>query len=250
MTGRERETFHERLQHLARRVQGTVASAEEQARTSTGGDGAGDLSNTPLHLGDLGSEVYAQELGATLLENEQYLRGEILDALGRIDDGTFGKCENCGREIPVERLDAVPYTRYCVGCASKLQAGRNTNLNEGRPTSWDEGFGPRTDRAPPPAPGVPPVRRDNHAVGTAGGGTAVGGIAGTNIGAGEPTDSVLERAMGSGNFDVAIESEPVGPERQAEEVKGGFAGHSGGAVGGTPANKRARGGKKRPGDKR
>ena len=46
---------------------------------------------------------------------------EITDALERINQGTFGKCEECGGTIPKGRLQALPYTRHCVACARKIQ---------------------------------------------------------------------------------------------------------------------------------
>jgi DnaK suppressor protein len=155
-------------------------SAEDQARTSTGTEAAGDLSNTPIHLADVGSEAYAQELGATLLANEQYLQGEILSALDRIEKGIFGRCENCRRAIPRDRLHALPYVRHCVACAAELQAAPTVNLNEGRPKNWVEGIGLRADGPPPGAPGGPKKREvgnDSYAAGTPGGGTAIGGLA-------------------------------------------------------------------------
>ena len=41
---------------------------------------------------------------------------DIEDALARLDNGSFGTCEQCGAAIPVERLEIVPHTRYCVDC--------------------------------------------------------------------------------------------------------------------------------------
>jgi|SRR5579884_740702 len=71
-----------------------------------------------------------------------------------------------------------------------------------------------------------------HAAGTPGGGTASGGLAGTNAGDGDPDNADLEDALGSGVLDT-----------DGEEVGGPpYSGHAGGAVGGTPAGKRARGG--------
>jgi RNA polymerase-binding transcription factor DksA len=249
MTSTALQRYQARLRQLAQRVQATAAEAEAQARRPTGGEAAGDLSNTPIHLADIGSEVYAQELEATLLENEQYLQREILDALHRIEQGTFGRCENCGQGISAERLEALPYARYCVRCAAELHSGREVNLNEGRPKSWAEGIGLRADGPPPGAPGGPPedttIGNDPHAVGTPGGGTAIGGLAGTNIGIGEPDTPALEHAMASGNFDVAIETEQVARTATPEvDETSGYAGPSGGAVGGTPANKRTTGGKR------
>lgn len=45
--------------------------------------------------------------------------GEIAAALSRIDDGSFGRCENCESLIGLDRLEAMPHTRYCLGCASR-----------------------------------------------------------------------------------------------------------------------------------
>jgi RNA polymerase-binding transcription factor DksA len=246
MTQRDIAKYREQLQNLATRILATSASAEDQARSATGGEAAGDLSNAPIHLADVGSEVMAQELGATLLENERYLQGEISAALDRIDQNTFGKCEHCGKVIAQERLRAVPYARYCVRCAEALDAGREVNMNEGRPKSWAAGIGLRQDGPPEGAPGGPPetpTGDDTHAAGTPGGGTAIGGLAGTNLGAGEPREADLEDAMGSSEFDAQIETEPVQELPSSGEPSGGFAGHAGGAVGGTPANKRAVGGR-------
>jgi putative intracellular protease/amidase len=52
--------------------------------------------------------------------NEKIL-AEANDALALIDQGTFGRCENCHREISNERFEAVPYARYCIRCARELQ---------------------------------------------------------------------------------------------------------------------------------
>jgi len=74
---------------------------------------------------------------------------------------------------------------------------------------------------------------DIHAAGTPGGGTAAGGLAGSNAGEGNPEFAELEDAFGSGIHD------DVGDE--ADSIA--YGGHAGGAVGGTPAGRRARGGR-------
>jgi DnaK suppressor protein len=247
------------LEDLSARLRGDIASLDDQARMGTGGDAGGNLSNTPMHLADLGTAVYLQELNATLLENQEYIREEVLAALGRIEEGRYGTCENCGTDIIEERLELLPYTRYCTPCAADLQAGRDINLNKGRPQTGAETMNPHDDDAEdqddedsdtedsPLADDEIPLTNletettggglagDVHAAGTAGGGTAIGGLAGTNIGEGDPADADLEDAMGSGNYDVELEED--------DDRKTAYSGPAGGAAGGTPANLRSVGGK-------
>jgi RNA polymerase-binding transcription factor DksA len=235
------DQYRDQLQKLSDRVGRTAAGLEDQARTATGGEAGGGLSNAPLHLGDMGSAAYSQELGATLLENETYIRDEALAALERIDAGTYGRCEHCGADIIPERLEVIPYTRYCTPCAAKLQDGRAVNMNDGRPDGWLGA--PGGENANPAGSPNRIVGRDVggapddvHAVGTPGGGTATGGLAGTNVGRGDVDDVPLEAAAGSGREDQI-------PDTDGEDQPEAVSGSGGGAVGGTPANKRARGGR-------
>jgi len=221
---------------------------EDAARTPIGAD---DLSQAPMHLGDRGTQEFSQEMSTALLEHETEVQAEVLAALQRIEDGTFGRCENCGRQIPKGRLDAVPYTRYCVRCAETLGAEHTVNLNEGRPQSMPAGRPDRSNTPPTrsadesalvadefPSADLEakrPKATDSHAAGTPGGGAAVGGLAGTTVGDGDPTGTGLEEAMGGADIEL---------DREDPEIYGG---PTGGAVGGTPANKRAVGGRVRKG---
>jgi DnaK suppressor protein len=53
----------------------------------------------------------------SVIEQLQHSHSEIAGALKRMDEGTYGKCERCGREIPFERLEARPTASLCVSCA-------------------------------------------------------------------------------------------------------------------------------------
>lgn len=46
---------------------------------------------------------------------------KVTRALGKLDEGTYGRCDRCGGEIPEERLDALPWATECVSCASKAE---------------------------------------------------------------------------------------------------------------------------------
>jgi RNA polymerase-binding transcription factor len=57
----------------------------------------------------------------SILVNEQALLTEVLHALKRIDDGTYGKCENCGKPIPEKRLEAIPWAARDIKCEEELE---------------------------------------------------------------------------------------------------------------------------------
>jgi DnaK suppressor protein len=61
--------------------------------------------------------------------NEQALLTEVEEALRRIDEGTYGKCVNCGQPIPEKRLEAIPWAAYDVKCEEQLEQ-RNLSREE------------------------------------------------------------------------------------------------------------------------
>lgn len=83
----------------------------------------GDNVKVDVDEGFADSAQATTERGEALALAEQLRshRAEVLGALERMDAGTYGKCEKCGQEIPVERLEALPAARLCVTC--KQQAG-------------------------------------------------------------------------------------------------------------------------------
>jgi len=54
----------------------------------------------------------------------------VENALVRIREGAFGECVNCGNEINPKRLEAVPWTRYCIDCQEKLEKGQLEPVND------------------------------------------------------------------------------------------------------------------------
>jgi DnaK suppressor protein len=121
MTKADLERYRQQLDELAARLEGNLASLREEALRGAGGEPSGNLSNAPLHPADLGSDQFGQETNLGLLEIEGATLAEVNEALRRARDGTFGRCQRCGAEIAAGRLDALPYTRFCVDCAHKSQ---------------------------------------------------------------------------------------------------------------------------------
>jgi DnaK suppressor protein len=119
MTKAEIQYYRRRLLALKKRLGGDLSELEEEVLRPIGGEAGGGLSDVPVHPADLGTDNYEAEVMLGLLENEEQLLAEVNDALARIEQGTFGHCEECQQEIPRQRLQAVPYTRYCLKHARK-----------------------------------------------------------------------------------------------------------------------------------
>src|SRR3989304_7092471 len=82
-----------------------------------------DLSTMPFHFADAGSDNFEMENTLCLMDSERKLLLEIEDALKRIEQGTYGICEIGDEPIPKARLEAIPWTRYCLPCASLSEKG-------------------------------------------------------------------------------------------------------------------------------
>ena len=70
---------------------------------------------------DSASQSTEKELLFELADNEKIVIDAIESALRRIEKGTYGKCENCGKIIPEKRLKALPWVRYDIDCQNKLE---------------------------------------------------------------------------------------------------------------------------------
>src|SRR3954471_2832861 len=93
------EAYRERLLELTHRLRGHVSHLEDVALQGLGGESGGGISNTPTQPADLGNAHYQGEVELLLLENESGLLSDCYAALDRVDAGTFGLCEECGRQI-------------------------------------------------------------------------------------------------------------------------------------------------------
>ena len=83
-----------------------------------------ELSNYDNHPADTGSEIFEKEKGLALKENEISIMKKINDAFKNIEDGSYGVCKSCGKHIPKERLEFVPYAEFCVKCQNEV-SGKN-----------------------------------------------------------------------------------------------------------------------------
>ena len=109
----------ERLRALRARLRGDVIQMEDNALNKD----HNKTTSMPNHMAELGSGNFDQELTLNLLGSENDTLDQIQAAIERIEDGSYGQCEECGVRIPKTRLNAIPYTTLCVKCAGRMEQG-------------------------------------------------------------------------------------------------------------------------------
>jgi DnaK suppressor protein len=117
----DRKRIEERLLAERERTTRTLEQMDEATRISTEDDG--ELTQYDQHPADDGTDTMEQEKALMLLGRETELQATIDEALRRLykEPESFGRCENCGREISMERLELVPWSRLCVDCATSAE---------------------------------------------------------------------------------------------------------------------------------
>src|SRR5512146_2892267 len=109
------EAFKKRLEDRQRELRSNVSRNEQDGRSA-------DL-DTAQDIADRASSSYQKEFLFHQSNNERKLLKMVEGALRRIREGTFGECISCGNEINIKRLEAVPWTRFCIECQEKLEKG-------------------------------------------------------------------------------------------------------------------------------
>ena len=144
LTSAEIRRFKALLLAKRKEILGNVFCMESEALQKP----RSDLSSMPIHMADVGTDNYEVENTLGLMESERKLITEIDDALQRIEDGTYGICHGIGKPIPKARLEAIPWTRYCVECASLLEKGLIRKEDSFSSTDYEYGVDDENDREP------------------------------------------------------------------------------------------------------
>ena len=123
MNKADMQVYREHLRALRDRLRGDVNHMADGALNSSSAEANGGLSGMPIHMADLGTDAFEQEFTLSLMKSEEETLGQIETSLERIEDGTYGDCQECGGKIPKARLNAIPYAISCVKCASQSEQG-------------------------------------------------------------------------------------------------------------------------------
>ncbi len=109
------ERYRRQLLALQSRLRGDTQSLAQRALNVAAG------SRMPIHMAERGTEEATRECDLVLSQQEAITLERIEAALERIKEGVFGVCQGTGKPIPKGRLDAIPYTEFCVEYAEQLE---------------------------------------------------------------------------------------------------------------------------------
>lgn len=116
MDKKKLESFKKRLEERQQALRKTVSRTEEDGRIAD--------QDTAQDIADRAASSYTKEFLFSQSNNDRQLLAMVETALLRIREGEFGECVSCGNEINAKRLEAVPWTRYCIECQEKLEKGQ------------------------------------------------------------------------------------------------------------------------------
>ena len=108
--------FSERLEAEKIRLAKEISGLEKTGLGESMSDSIGELSMYDNHPADLGDEMFERSKDVALRDNAHILLEQVEDALDRFEDGTYGVCDSCGSDIPMERLEAMPSAALCIKC--------------------------------------------------------------------------------------------------------------------------------------
>ena len=110
------QRFREALLEERQRVEHAIATLRDEHPGSLDEEVEEIAATSDNHLAETATATLGREIDYTLGENSGEVLAQIDAALKRIDDGTYGTCTNCGREIPEQRLEAYPWASLCIDC--------------------------------------------------------------------------------------------------------------------------------------
>ena len=113
------------LLHAERaRLEAILASLKQETANVTSDGDTFSESGADQHPADMGTETFELEKDLSIQNNIEASLADIDWAMKRLDDGTYGTCETCGKKIPKTRLAAMPAARYCIKDQQRLERDR------------------------------------------------------------------------------------------------------------------------------
>lgn len=114
------EQARERLQAMLSDLEGSVSTLERESP----GDDPGESVRFDHDPGDAASLITEADREGAVLDAARGQREQVLAALARVDEGSYGRCVDCGAELSAERLEARPEAARCFDCQTAAEGRR------------------------------------------------------------------------------------------------------------------------------
>ena len=118
MTKSDLDSFKKLLLEKREKVVHDLGQLKDREMSSTLKDASGENSAYSFHMADVGTDNMEREKAFFFATKEGRFLYHLDQALERIENGTYGACQECGNPIGKERLRAVPHARLCITCKS------------------------------------------------------------------------------------------------------------------------------------
>ena len=121
LTKKELDFFKKLITKIREKVLDDIKHISEDTLKKSQKDASGDISGYTYHMADVATDAYDREFSLGLASNERQSLYELEDAIKKIEEGTFGICEECKSLISKTRLKVVPFARLCVKCQERKE---------------------------------------------------------------------------------------------------------------------------------
>ncbi|MGB9586880.1 MAG: TraR/DksA C4-type zinc finger protein [Armatimonadota bacterium] len=115
------EKYRKKLLAERDRIRHEMEQIDKEISNDDTSIGQSELADYDNHPADAATDTYEKERDIAVRDNFREILGRIDEALGKIERGTYGICDRCGREIAAGRLSVVPYAIYCVECQDLIE---------------------------------------------------------------------------------------------------------------------------------
>ena len=122
LSSRTLREYQKRLVQQMKMLEQSVLQTVEQGRE--------DVTDDALDPADRAVRSYEKEFLFSRGTHEHGQLSQVKSALQRMKDGTYGECVECGEEIGAKRLEAVPWTPYCIACQEKIERGELERVHQ------------------------------------------------------------------------------------------------------------------------
>nr|WP_066892272.1 TraR/DksA C4-type zinc finger protein [uncultured Clostridium sp.] len=122
--------YKNKLEKEKDRVTDVIKQLSNNGMTKFNAETASELSFYDNHPADIASETFEVEKGRALEANEASMLDKINDALNAIEEGSYGKCKICGKDIDEGRLEFLPYAVNCIECEDVISDVKTYNSNQ------------------------------------------------------------------------------------------------------------------------